>query len=85
MLEKLWDRLSSMFQEDSEPGAWSATRFAFVFAVLISNVIVFFSIAYIAISDGKIPDIPEGVIWIYALANGIAFGGKVIQKFKETK
>ena len=72
-----------MFEEASGPGVWSSTRFAFVFSVLTSNIVVFVSYAYLAFKNGQLPDVPEGTLWLFALANGIAFTGKVVQKNKE--
>ena len=74
-----------MLQENAGNGAWSSTRFAFIFSVVISNVAIFSIFIYESIKNNQIADVPEGVLWIYALANGISFAGKVSQKFKEVK
>lgn len=84
MFNTLLQKLSTMLQENSGGSAWSSTRFAFIFAVLISNIVIFITLTVLTIKGGAFPDIPEGILWLYALANGIAFTGKVSQKFKET-
>ena len=83
MWKTLMSKLSAMLQETGPDEAWSSTRFSFIVTVLVSNFIVFGLIAYNTILTGSLPDVPEGLIWIYALANGISFAGKVAQKFKE--
>lgn len=82
---KLLNKLSSMLEENAAVNAWSSTRFSFIFSVVLSNVVLFTLIGYETISTGKVPDVPEGAIWIYALANGISFSGKVFQKLGELK
>lgn len=84
-MKKLLNKLSSMLEENAPVNAWSSTRFSFIFSVVLSNVVVFSLIGYETILTGKVPDVPEGTIWIYALANGISFAGKVSQKFGELK
>ena len=84
-MKALLNKLSSMLEENTSIRAWSSTRFAFIFSVIISNVLIFGVIAYETILTGKVPDVPEGAIWIYALANGISFVGKVSQKIGELK
>jgi len=78
-------KMSGMLQEHGPEDTWSSTRFAFIFSVILANVIIFVTWAVLSIKEGVMSDIPEGVIWMYALATGITFGGKVIQKFKEMK
>lgn len=84
-MSKLLNKISSMLEENAAVNSWSATRFSFVFSVIMSNVVLFGIIMYETILTGKVPDVPEGAIWIYALANGISFAGKVSQKFGELK
>lgn len=84
-MSKLLDKLSSMLEENTAANAWSSTRFSFIFSVILSNVVLFSLIGYETVLTGKVPDVPEGAIWIYALANGISFAGKVSQKLGELK
>ena len=77
--------MSSMLEENSSVNAWSSTRFSFIFSVVMSNIIMFGIICYETVLTGKVPDVPEGAIWMYALANGISFAGKVSQKLGELK
>ena len=85
MFQALFQKISTMLQEKITDQTWSSTRFAFIFTVSISNISVFLSVLILTIKDGVIPDVPEGILWLYALANGISFTGKVAQKFKEQK
>lgn len=85
MWNKLLEKLSTMLQENAGNGAWSSTRFSFIFAVIISNIVIFLALTVLTVKEGKFPEVPEGILWLYALANGIAFTGKVVQKTKETK
>lgn len=87
--KSIWSRLawylSSMLKTDGGKDAWSSARFTFVFTVLLSNIIIFVALAVLLIKESKFPDVPEGVLWLYGVANGISFAGKVSQKFRETK
>lgn len=74
-----------MLKSDGGKDAWSSARFTFVFTVLLSNLIIFIALFALIIKEGKFPDVPEGVLWLYGVANGISFVGKVSQKFRETK
>jgi len=83
MWKKIFEQFLTIFRTDETSKNWSSTRFTFVFTVLLSNVVIFTLFAIFSMSDGKFPEISEGVLWLYAIANGIAFTGKVSQKFKE--
>ena len=62
---------------------WSATRFAFLFAVILSNLCIFGLWVVMCILKQDILPIDNSVVVLYAVANGISFGGKVIQKNME--
>lgn len=83
MWKNLLENLNGLLQENAGNGAWSSTRFVFVFTVLLSNIIIFSALTVLIIKDGKFPDVPEGILWLYAIANGVAFTGKVTQKKSE--
>jgi len=72
-----------MLQEVSDATSWSATRFSFVTTVVMSNISVWSMFIYVTLKDGIMPDIAQGTLFLYALANGISFAGKVWQKGKE--
>jgi hypothetical protein len=72
----------------------SSNRLAFLFSVFLSNVCLWGAWVVITIASNwqviynpahpvAMPNIPEGVLWAYAAANGIAFAGKVTQSRKK--
>ena len=85
MWMQLIKRLSNMLEQNSGEHGWSSTRFAFIFTVMISNIVIFLAITILIIKDWRFPDVPEGILWLYALANGLSFAGKVTQKVQEVK
>jgi len=64
-------------------GNQSSGRFAFLFSVLLSNVVLWFAWLLACIYARTLVDIPEGVYTAYGLANGVAFLGKGMQSFAE--
>lgn len=85
MLNKIVMKLGSMLRENDASKNWSSTRFSFLLATMLSNIIIFIILTVLTIKNGKFPEIPEGVLWLYALANGLSFAGKVSQKTQEVK
>jgi len=63
----------------------SAGRFAFLFQVITSNVVVWYAWVIACILKQELVQIPSGVVEIYLAANGTAFVGKGIQSFTERK
>jgi hypothetical protein len=63
----------------------SSARVAFLFTVALSNVVVWFAWIISSIWSHQLVDIPEGVVYIYAAANGISFAGKASQSFAERR
>ena len=63
----------------------SAMRFSFVLAVVISNFVVFGVWLGLSIANNEILSIPESVLVLYGLANGVAFGSKITQSNIESK
>jgi hypothetical protein len=61
-------------------GSLSATRVSFLMCTFISNMVVFFIWGGLCISQSKLLEIPESIIFLYCLANGITFTGKLVQK-----
>lgn len=84
-MKALLNKLSSMLEENTSVNSWSSTRFAFLFSVLISNILIFGTVVYETILTGKVPDVPDGALFLYMAANGISFAGKVTQKINELK
>lgn len=62
---------------------YSSGRLGFLVTVGLSNVIIWPIIAFLTLYHGKFPAIPEGVVYLYAAAQGIAFGGKAAQSFAD--
>lgn len=58
----------------------SSQRFTLLVASLLSNAVIFAVWAIISLIQGKMLDIPEGLLWLYGLANGIVMTGKILQK-----
>lgn len=81
----LMKKLSSLFYSGKYGTVWSALRFAFLFTVILSNVVILSVWTYLCFATKSVLDIPSGVIWIYGLANGISFTGKGAQKTIEEK
>lgn len=80
--EKFWDKFFTMFYEDDSQW-WSSVRFGFIFMMLLSNLCVWLTWVVICAIKGEMVSIPESVLGLYAIANGIGFGSKVRQKGKE--
>lgn len=64
----------------SDPKSSSAMRASFLLSAVVSNLFVFILWAVVSLKQGALANIPDNVIWLYALANGIAVTGKVVQK-----
>lgn len=63
----------------------SSTRFQFLYSSILSNTLVFGLWGLISLFKWELQNIPDGVIWVYAAANGINIAGKVWSKSVETK
>lgn len=64
-------------------GNQSAGRFGFLFSVILSNVVVWYTWLFVCMWTRSLVDIPVGVYTAYGIANGMAFAGKGIQSFAE--
>ena len=64
-------------------GTPSSGRFAFLFSVLVSNVVVWYTWLFVCMWTRSMVDIPAGVYTALAICNGVAFIGKGIQSFAE--
>lgn len=78
-MHKLFERLSSMLLSDDKAN-WSSSRFQMVFTVVVSNLCLWFVFVFLCIKQGAMIDVPQGVLAIYGIANGIAAGAYVVQK-----
>lgn len=76
-------RFETMLFEDANDQMWSATRAAFIFTTLLSNIALWFGIVYLIIQNNTFPIIPDTIVVLYGVANGIASLTKVMQKKQE--
>jgi hypothetical protein len=67
----------------SNAGSLSTTRLSFLLCTFLSNIVVFLIWGSLCIWNVRILEIPESVIFLYCLANGITFTGKMVQKNME--
>lgn len=77
-----WSKFFTMFYEDDTKW-WSSMRFSFVFMMLTSNVCFWFMWVIVCFIKQDLVSIPESVIVLYTLSNGIAYGSKLGQKSQE--
>lgn len=82
-IDKLMHKLSSMLKNGGNN--WSSVRFAFLLCVIFSNFSFWGIWSALSIYKGSMQTIPESLIVIYALANGISYVGKIGQKRMEIK
>ena len=80
---EFWNKVETMFQETSTSDVWSANRVAYIFTMVLSNLVMWGGILFLAIHLGAFPDVPQGVILIYGISNGVASIAKVWQKREE--
>ena len=69
--------------KESESCSLSFMRFASLFTILSSNIVVWYTWIIICTLSKSLVDIPDGVVYVYGIANGVAISGKVAQKFAE--
>jgi hypothetical protein len=62
---------------------WSAGRMGFLMTVGLSNIIVWPMYGILSFINGKFIDVPEGVVYLYAAAQGLSFAGKAAQSFAD--
>ena len=79
----IWKKLESMLITNGEKTSWSSNRVAFLFTMILSNIVIWGAIIYLIILNGAFPDIPQSIVIIYGAANGIASIAKVWQKREE--
>ena len=75
--------LSMMKKNDNCPV--SMTRFLSLFTIMMSNIAMWGTWLLICYLEGRMADIPDGVVYVYTAANGLTLTGKVAQKFAEKK
>lgn len=83
IINSFWDKFQTIFEEDAIDHQWSANRVAYVFTMLISNLVLWGGVLYLVLHSYTFPEIPQGVIFIYGISNGVASIAKVWQKREE--
>lgn len=61
----------------------SSGRLGFLVTIGLSNAVVWVLVLILTIWKGQFPVIPEGLVYVYAAAQGLAFGGKAAQSFAD--
>jgi hypothetical protein len=61
----------------------SSGRLAFLFSIGLSNIVVWPLLVFLTLYNKAFPAIPEGVVYIYAAAQGLSFAGKAAQSFAD--
>jgi len=79
-------KIESYFRELIDArNSQSSGRFGFLYSVLLSNSVVWYTWMFLCIWTRSMVNIPDGVWMAYGIANGAAFAGKGIQSFAERK
>ena len=81
----IFQRIDNMLMSDINNNKWSSNRVTFVSTVTISNLVFWCTVLILALKGGNFPEIPDALIYIYGMANGFAFTGKVAQHASEVK
>lgn len=77
-----WQKIWTILYEDKSK--WiSSTRFSFIFTMLLSNIIVWGLFLILSFIQCKFISVPESVIALYCVSNGIVWTGKIRQKKQE--
>ena len=83
VVSSFWNKFQTMFEESGDDHLWSSNRFAYVFTMFISNLVIWGGILFLVITASAFPEIPQGVIFVYGISNGVASVAKVWQKREE--
>lgn len=67
----------------SGPISLSSMRFTLLISVLISNLVIFTAWCWLSIRTNSMYNIPDSVLYLYTLSNGLPLTGKVVQKHIE--
>ena len=84
-MKLIFQRIDNMLMSDISNNKWSSNRVTFVSTVAISNFIFWGTVLFLSIKTENFPNIPDALIYIYGMANGFAFTGKVAQHASEVK
>jgi len=61
----------------------SSGRLAFLFSIGLSNIIVWPILGFLTLYNKSFPAVPEGLVYLYAAAQGLSFAGKAAQSFAD--
>ena len=63
----------------------SAGRLGFLLTVGLSNAVTWLLVLFLTIKEMDFPAIPDGLVYVYGLAQGLSFAGKAAQSFADRK
>jgi hypothetical protein len=76
----MWKYLSQLTQTHR---GQSAGRLGFLLTIGLSNIVVWPLLVFLTLYNKAFPVIPEGVVYLYAAAQGLSFAGKAAQSFAD--
>jgi hypothetical protein len=82
-LEKKTGLFNSLLSKNGN--SMSSIRFVLLLSVILSNSVIFLIWLVLSLINMTMVDIPESVLYLYALANGLSLTGKVVQRQIELK
>lgn len=82
-LEKKMGLFDSLLSKNGN--SMSSIRFVLLLSVILSNSVIFLIWLVLSLINMTMVDIPESVLYLYALANGLSLTGKVVQRQIELK
>jgi hypothetical protein len=74
--------LSQLTQTDR---GQSAGRLGFLLTIGLSNAVTWTLVLFLTLKEMDFPAIPEGLVYVYGLAQGLSFAGKAAQSFADRK
>lgn len=80
ILKKMFIRLDGILKASPTDTGWSSNRFVFIISNVLADVITWGGVLALFIITDKFPDIPDGLLWLYALAKGLTAASKIAQK-----
>jgi hypothetical protein len=86
-MKNFWDKLLSKISSLLKNGGnyWSSNRFAFLLAVIISNLAIFGVWIGLSLINNTLMIIDWTVLTLYGMANGLSITSKLVQKNMEKK
>ena len=79
-IQKLATRLDGVLKASPSDTGWSSNRLIFLISNMLADIITWGGVLTLFLITDKFPDIPEGLLWLYALAKGLTAASKLVQK-----